>query len=193
MNAVPKHSLKPFQGGNSMQAKVRVLFFCLSNDCNSQMAEGWARARPSPQLEVWSAGPKPTGLDPLAIRVMAEVGIDIHHQKAKALGELPAQLFDLVITFNEAAHRLLPELPGNPRMLLLDIEDPRPRVGAAAQPFRLLHNYRLVRDEIREFVETLPEALAPVNRKYYWIQPEFLRPSSSTAVAPAARRPPAAV
>lgn len=166
-----------------MQAKVRVLFFCLNNDCNSQMAEGWARSRPTPQLEVWSAGPSPSQLDPLAIRVMAEVGIDIHHQKAKALAELPAQIFDLVVTFSEDAHRLVPALPGNPRMVLLDIEDPRPRVGVAAQPFRLLHNYRLVRDEIREFVETLPEALAPVNRKYYWIQPEFLRPSGPAVAA----------
>ena len=118
------------------------------------MAEGWARALRGNVLEAHSAGTSPHGLNPLAVKAMAEAGVDIsgHHSKRPEEIGLP---FDLVVTVCGSAHESCPVFPGA-RVVHVGFDDP-PRLarGAATEEEAMVH-YRRVRDEIRKFVETLP-------------------------------------
>ncbi|MGH7142623.1 MAG: arsenate reductase ArsC [Planctomycetota bacterium] len=159
---------------------MRILFLCSDNACLGPMAEGWARWLKPTRLDVVAAGVTVGRRDSLAVRVMAECGIDIHRLPLRSLAEVADRRFDLVIALSTDAHLALPALPGDPRVLFLDIVDPRPRMNGSnlrLEPARILERYRSARDEIRDFIETLPEGLVPVNQKYYWVQPEFLQPA----------------
>ena len=137
--------------------RPRILFLCTGNSCRSQMAEGWARALLGDRVEAHSAGTSPQRLNALAVRAMAEAGIDIGSHFAKrpeAIG-LP---FDLVVTVCDAAHEACPAVPGA-RTAHAGFDDP-PRLAAGARTDdEAMPHYRRVRDEIRAFVERLPEAL----------------------------------
>jgi arsenate reductase len=124
------------------------------------MAEGWARHLKSHVLEPYSAGVKTHGLNPRAVKVMAEAGVDISKHWSKLLEELRDIQFDHVITVCGNAHESCPVFPGRTRVTHVGFDDP-PRLseGAATEEETLQH-YRRVRDEIRAFVETLPESLA---------------------------------
>jgi arsenate reductase len=139
--------------------KPKVLFLCTGNSCRSQMAEGWARRLKGDVLEAWSAGVEAFGLDPLAVRVMAEAGVDISGQRSKHVGTLADVAFDYVVTVCDHAGQVCPVFPGRAKRLHVGIDDP-PRLAlhAGTQEEALAH-YRRVRDEIRAFVERLPEAL----------------------------------
>ena len=78
--------------------KKRVLFLCTGNSCRSQMAEGWARHLKGDQIEPYSAGIEAHGLNPDAVRVMAEAGVDISGQRSKRVDELREVAFDYVVT-----------------------------------------------------------------------------------------------
>jgi len=120
------------------------------------MAEGWARH--FGRIDVCSAGLKLSPLNPTAVEVMREVGIDISCQRPKHIDELNAQ-FDYVVTVCDSANEQCPVLPARAKRLHVGFDDP-PRLAATAKSAAEgLHIYRRVRDEIRAFVEQLPDRL----------------------------------
>jgi len=141
-------------------AKLRVLFLCTGNSCRSQMAEGWARKLRGEQIEAFSAGIETHGLNPHAVRVMAEVGVDISGHRSKTLDELRDVAFDVVVTVCGHADETCPVFPGKTKVVHVPFDDPPRLAEAARDENEALGIYRRVRDEIRAFVETLPEALA---------------------------------
>ncbi len=127
------------------------------------MAEGWARALKSDTIEAFSAGIETHGLNRSAVEVMAEVGVDISRQNSKHVDSLRHIAFDAVITVCDNARETCPFFPGARKMLHVGFADPPAMAkelalkGAGDDEQR--NCYRLVRDEIRAFVETLPESL----------------------------------
>lgn len=145
-------------------SKLKLLFLCTGNSCRSQMAEGWARALKGDVLEVWSAGLETHGLNPNAVRVMAEADVDISTHRSQHVDELMDVGFDVVVTVCGHAHETCPHFPGPTRVVHVGFDDP-PRLARAiaadgGDEAAQLEPYRRVRDEIRAFVETLPEAVA---------------------------------
>jgi len=145
--------------------KPQLLFLCTGNACRSQMAEGWARALLGDRFTVHSAGIRPHGVDPRAVAVMSEAGVDISRHRSKHLDELATVTFDIVVTVCDNAAGECPVYPGPVRRLHRAFDDP-PRLaqGAATADQALLH-YRRVRDEIRAFVTTLPGLLDELDRR----------------------------
>ena len=126
--------------------KIKVLFVCTGNSCRSQMAEGWANHLGSSHLEAYSAGVSPIGVARPTVEVMAEAGVDISHQRSKAVDEFAGEEFDYVITLCDNAREVCPYFPDAARRLHWPIKDP---YGLK------LDAYRGARDEIRAKVETL--------------------------------------
>ncbi|MFH0880463.1 MAG: arsenate reductase ArsC [Lentisphaerota bacterium] len=137
--------------------KIKILFLCTGNSCRSQMAEGWARALKSDVIEACSAGIETHGLNPLAIKVMAEAGVDISGHRSKRLNELKNIAFDYVITVCDNAHESCPLFPGRTKVVHVGFDDPPRLAQTAKTEEEALPHYRRVRDEIRAFVEKLPE------------------------------------
>lgn len=144
------------QGGTS---KLNVLFFCTGNSCRSQMVEGWARVLKGDVIEAYSAGIETHGLNPSAVKVMAEAGVDISAQKSKLLRELEGIAFDYVVTVCDNAHESCPIFPGKTKVVHVGFDDPPRLAKACATEDVKLNCYRRVRDEIKAFVETLPHGL----------------------------------
>jgi len=142
-----------------MENKPKVLFLCTGNACRSQMAEGWARHLKSDELEAFSAGIERHGLNPLAVKVMAEAGVDISGQASKTIEELPVQDFDVVITLCGHAYETCPLYLGSGRIVHVGFDDPPKLAEVARSEEEALGHYRRVRDEIRSFVERLPGAV----------------------------------
>jgi arsenate reductase len=174
---------------------AKLLFLCTGNSCRSQMAEGFARALKADRLEAHSAGIEPHGINPHAVRVMAEAGIDISGQQSIHIDELSHIRFDWMVTVCDHAAERCPVFPGPARVAHRAFDDPPklahwafddppklthrafddppklahrafddpPKLarGAASEEEALSH-YRRVRDEIRAYVETLPERLVAV-------------------------------
>jgi arsenate reductase len=139
--------------------KLKVLFLCTGNSCRSQMAEGWTRHVASDRIEPYSAGVAPTQLDPRAIRVMAECGVEIGGQRSKHLDELTDLRFDDVVTVCDNARERCPVFPGDTHVVHVSFDDPPRLAGSAPSEESALDHYRRVRDEIRAFVERLPDLL----------------------------------
>ncbi|MFO7610559.1 MAG: arsenate reductase ArsC [Candidatus Krumholzibacteriia bacterium] len=139
--------------------KLKILFLCTGNSCRSQMAEGWARALKSDVLEVWSAGVETHGLNPHAVQVMAEAGVDIAHQRSELVDDLMGVGFDVVVTVCDNAHESCPVFPGRAPIVHRGFDDPPRLARDAATAEEALAPYRRVRDEIRAFVAGLPESL----------------------------------
>ena len=138
---------------------LKILFLCTGNSCRSQMAEGWARALKPGVIEPFSAGTEPHGLNPLAVKVMKEVGVDISEQTSKHVDSLTDQNFDYVVTVCDSARESCPLFSGNAKIVHVGFDDP-PRLAADAKTEdEALGHYRRVRDEIKGFIETLPEGL----------------------------------
>lgn len=138
---------------------LKALFLCTGNSCRSQMAEGWVRHLKGDQIEPYSAGIVAHGLNPDAVRVMAEAGVDISGHQSKRLNELSDVPFDYVVTVCSNAHESCPIFPGNTKTVHVGFDDP-PRLAAnATTEEERLAPYRRVRDEIRAFIETLPDSL----------------------------------
>lgn len=142
-----------------MSGKTKVLFLCTGNSCRSQMAEGWCRHLFGDVIEAYSAGIETHGLNPHAVKVMAEAGVDISGQRSKLLDELRDIPFDLVVTVCGHAHEHCPFFPGGARVVHAGFDDPPKLAALEPDAERRLDCYRNVRDEIKAFVETLPEAL----------------------------------
>ncbi len=141
------------------RAKLRVLFLCTGNSCRSQMAEGWARHLKGDVIEPYSAGIETHGLNPHAVRVMAEAGVDISGHRSKNVAELRDVPFDYVVTVCGHAHETCPMFPGGARIVHVGFDDPPRLAASAATPEEAIDAYRRVRDEIRAFVLTLPDSL----------------------------------
>jgi arsenate reductase len=142
-----------------MDTKPIVLFLCTGNSCRSQMAEGWARHLKADAIEACSAGVEPSRLNPDAVRVMAEVGVDISGQRSKHVDELADRPIDCVVTVCDHARKSCPVFPGSAKVVHRAFDDPPRLAKDAATEEERLAPYRRVRDEIREFVVSLPEAL----------------------------------
>lgn len=142
-----------------MLPNLKVLFLCTGNSCRSQMAEGWARHLKPDALEAFSAGVETHGLNPTAVRVMAEAGVDISQHKSKHVSELEDVRFDYVVTVCDRAADSCPVFPGQARIVHQGFDDPPKLAANASSEEEALAFYERVRDEIRAFVETLPESL----------------------------------
>ena len=138
---------------------LKILFLCTGNACRSQMAEAWARHLKGGQIEAHSAGIEPAGLDVDAVRAMAEAGVDISGHRSKHVDELSEIRFDYVVTVCARAHERCPVFSGGAKVVHVGFDDP-PRLAADAKTDQeRLAPYRRVRDQIRAFVEALPESL----------------------------------
>ncbi|HYW80250.1 MAG TPA: arsenate reductase ArsC [Thermoguttaceae bacterium] len=141
--------------------KLKVLFLCTGNSCRSQMAEGWARHLKSHAIEAYSAGIETHGLNPNAVRVMEEAGVDISMHHSKHIDELREVPLDVVVTVCGHAHETCPVITGGPRIVHVGFDDPPRLAQSAKTEEEALDHYRRVRDEIRKFVESLPESVEP--------------------------------
>jgi arsenate reductase len=139
--------------------KARVLFLCTGNSCRSQMAEGWARALKGEVIEAYSAGVEPHGMNARAIKVMAEAGVNIADQRSKHDSEVTSVGFDYVLTVSDNAHESCPLFPGATKVVHVGFDDPPRLAKEAKTEEEALRHYRRVRDEIKAWVETLPESL----------------------------------
>jgi len=142
-----------------MNDRVRVLFLCTGNSCRSQMAEGLCRELRGDVVEASSAGIETHGLNPHAVRVMGEIGIDISGHESKAVTGLGGRTFDYVVTVCGRANETCPVFPGKTTVVHRGFDDPPALAKTAATEEEALGHYRRIRDEIREFVRTLPAAL----------------------------------
>jgi arsenate reductase (thioredoxin) len=146
---------RPASGSN----KMKILFLCTGNSCRSQMAEGWARHLKGDALEPHSAGIEPHGLNPLAVKVMAEAGVDISHQRSKGVHEMISVPFDYVITLCGHAEEHCPVFAGRTKVVHVGFDDPPLLALGAKTDEETLMSYRRVRDEIRAFIQSLPDSL----------------------------------
>jgi arsenate reductase len=131
-------------------AQQRILFLCTHNSARSQMAEGLLRALGGDRFAAFSAGTEATHVRPLAIRAMAELGIDIAGQESKTLARYLGESFDAVITVCDAANEACPVFPGAARRLHWSFDDPSRATGTEAEQLAV---YRRVRDAIRARIE----------------------------------------
>lgn len=138
---------------------MRILFLCTGNSCRSQMAEGWTHHLQADGIEPTSAGIEAHGLNPSAVRVMAEAGVDISGQLSRTLDQLPSLEFDVVVTVCDNAAESCPVFPGSARVVHVPFDDPPRLAASATSEEEALAPYRRVRDEIRQFVEQLPASL----------------------------------
>jgi len=142
-----------------MKQRLKLLFLCTGNSCRSQMAEGFTRALKHETIEPYSAGIEAHGLDPFAVAVMTEAGVDISRQRSKHVDELKGIDFDYVVTVCNNAHESCPLFPGKTKVVHVGFDDPPALAKDAKTAAEALTHYRRVRDEIRMFVERLPEGL----------------------------------
>ena len=132
-----------------MEKRKKVLFLCTHNSARSQMAEGILRELRGEDFEVFSAGTKPSGLNPYAVRVMKEIGIDISHHRSKGIGELAGREFDYVVTVCDRAREACSFFPGGKRYIHRSFPDPSGCGGSEEEKFEA---FRKVRDEIRSWI-----------------------------------------
>jgi len=130
--------------------KKKVLFLCTGNSCRSQMAEGLLRKLNNEEYEVFSAGVNPTEVNPKAIEVMKEIGIDISEQKSKHVNEFINQTFDIIITVCENAKESCPIFSGKAERLHWSFFDPAEALGYQED---ILKAFKEVRDQISEKIQ----------------------------------------
>lgn len=140
-------------------SKKKMLILCTGNSCRSQMAEGWVRALKGDEFDVWSAGIEKHGLNPHAVKVMAEAGVDISSHVSKLVGELPQQEYDYIVTVCGHASENCPFFPGSARRVHAGFDDPPKLAEHATSEEEALVHYRRVRDEIRAWAASLPASL----------------------------------
>ena len=120
------------------------------------MAEGWAKQLKGDVIEAYSAGVWPAGVNPRTIKVMAEAGVDITNQASKHVDELLDIDFDYVVTLCDNARQLCPVFPGKAKLIHKGFKDPMTVTGSEEKKLKM---YRKTRDDIKEFIKTLPESL----------------------------------
>ncbi len=139
--------------------KLKILFLCTGNSCRSQMAEGFARKLKGDFIDAYSAGIETHGLNPNAVKVMAEVGIDISNYKSKYVTDLLDINFDYIVTVCGHANENCPVFPGKAEVIHIGFEDPPALAKKLAEQGgseeEQLNCYRRVRDDIGKFIEQL--------------------------------------
>ena len=140
--------------------KLRILFLCTGNSCRSQMAEGWVRRLKGDQIEPYSAGVEPQGMNPLAIKVMAEAGVDISSQHSRHVDQLKHIPFDYVVTVCGHANEVCPVFPGHTKVIHVGFDDPPALAKTTKTQEEALGHYRRVRDQIQAWIQTLPKSLS---------------------------------
>ena len=141
-----------------MKEKIKILFLCTGNSCRSQMAEGWTRHLKSDLFEAFSAGIETHGLNPTAVKVMAEAGVDISMQKSQHIDEFKDVEIDFVVTVCGHAHETCPFFPSNSKVIHIGFDDPPKITKELADQGAQLDCYRKVRDEIKAFVQTMSQS-----------------------------------
>jgi arsenate reductase len=142
-----------------MNNKLKILFLCTGNSCRSQMAEGWARALKGDLVEPYSAGIETHGLNPLAVKAMAEAGVDISAHRSKHVADVMGVPFDYVVTVCDHANEHCPLFPGDAKVVHVSFDDPPRLAKDAKTEEEAMAHYRRVRDEIKAFVQGLPGSL----------------------------------
>ena len=132
-----------------MGDRLKVLFLCVHNSARSQMAEGLLNHFYGDRYQAFSAGSEPQPVQPRAVRVMAELGIDISRQRSKSLKELRGQFFDLVVSTCEQARGSCPIFPCDAEKLHWDLPDPAQIEGDEEEK---LSTYRRVREELKRLI-----------------------------------------
>lgn len=130
----------------SINMKKRVLFLCTSNSCRSQMAEGFLRSLAGDRFEAISVGLEPSVVNPKAIKVMKEIGIDISHHTSKDVNQFIGQNFDYIITVCDNASEHCPYFSGKAERIHWSFEDPAKAIGNEKEVLSL---FRKVRDQIK--------------------------------------------
>lgn len=135
-------------------SKPVVLFLCTGNSCRSQMAEGWTRHLLADRFHACSAGVEKHGLNPRAVQVMSEAGVDISQQQSQLVGDYVDLHIDLVVTVCDHAAEACPVFPRRTKRLHHSFPDPARARGSETE---ILRQFRQTRDEIKKFVEELPQ------------------------------------
>jgi len=138
------------------KSKIKILFLCTGNSCRSQIAEGWAKHLKSDTLEAYSAGVRPIGVSSMAIKTMAEAGVDISSHSSKHIDELWKVDFDYVITLCDNAAQNCPVFGGKAKVIHKPFKDPYFATGSEEN---VMAKFREVREQIKAFVETIPDSL----------------------------------
>ncbi|MGA2915764.1 MAG: arsenate reductase ArsC [Sedimentisphaerales bacterium] len=141
--------------------KLKILFLCTGNACRSQMAEGWARKLKSDCIEAFSAGIAPAGLNARTVKVMAEADVDISEQFSKHINDLVGIDFDYVITLCDNAKENCPVFYDRGKLIHKPFADPTFLIGDEEV---IMNAFRKTRDEIRDFIMTLPDSLEKENK-----------------------------
>ena len=136
--------------------KINILFLCTGNACRSQIAEGWTRHLKGDVIEAFSAGIRPIGVSSRAIKVMSEVGVDISKHLSQHIDEFSGIDFDYVITLCDNAAENCPVFSGKAKVIHKPFDDPYYASGSEEE---IMNTFRKVRNDIKSFVETLPESM----------------------------------
>ncbi len=144
------------------EQKIKVLFLCIGNACRSQIAEGWARYLKGGRLEAYSAGITPAGLNPYAVKVMADAGVDISKQFSKHVDSLRDITFDYVVTLCDETREFCPVVPGYTSTIHVPFEDPSFMTGTEQEKIAA---FIKLRDNIKKFVEKMPRILQQEGEK----------------------------
>jgi len=142
-----------------MRNRIKILFLCTGNSCRSQMAEAWTNTLKGDQFEAYSAGVEPKDVDPRAVKVMAEAGIDISGQRPKDIDSLGVKQFDYVVTLCDNARESCPYFPAKTKLMHRGFDDPPKLVRKTDDDEEAMFHYRRVREEIKAFVESIPGIL----------------------------------
>ncbi|EQC45399.1 arsenate reductase ArsC [Bacteriovorax sp. Seq25_V] len=138
--------------------KKNVLFLCTGNSCRSQMAEGWGKYLKGDVFNFYSAGTKKHGLNPNAVKVMQEVGIDISGHESNTTDELNDVKMDFVFTVCSDAHENCPYFPGG-KIIHVGFDDPPRLTQGLSEEEQILPVYRRVRDEIKEMITNIEKLM----------------------------------
>jgi arsenate reductase len=134
---------------------IRVIFVCTGNSARSQMAEALLRREGRERFEVVSAGVDPRGVNPLTVRALAEVGIDISAARSKSVSEFLGQPFDYVITVCDRARESCPVFPGGAQTLHWGFDDPADATGDEAERMAVFRRVLAeIAGRIRPFART---------------------------------------
>lgn len=138
-----------------MKSKPNILFLCTGNSCRSQMAEGLCRYYRRDTFEPYSAGTENHGLNPLAVKAMKEIGVDISGHKSKTVNDLGGREFEYVITVCDKASENCPWFPAKTKVIHQGFDDPPELAAKARNEEEALVHYRRIRDEIKNFILSL--------------------------------------
>jgi arsenate reductase len=142
-----------------LDERKKILILCTGNSARSQMGEALLRHLADDSWEVHSAGTKPAGLNPLAVEVMKEAGIDISAQRSKSVAEFDGKKFDFVITVCDSAAESCPVFPNAPKRIHWNLPDPAAAQGTREEKLAAFRDVRQgLQHHLQDWLEQLPSA-----------------------------------